>query len=81
VLRDEPRTAAGLNGREGLVSLSVPGERSIIRFTWHFSGVPGNSFAPEILLTVSANLAHQLAGCGKTILHGQKAFKTAKRFT
>ncbi|OGS17048.1 MAG: hypothetical protein A2219_02685 [Elusimicrobia bacterium RIFOXYA2_FULL_50_26] len=59
VLKDEPRSAAGLSGRENITSLAEPGAAPFVRFTWHFPGVPLRSDQPEILLEASARLVDQ----------------------
>jgi hypothetical protein len=46
-LRQSPRKSAGLTGEEALLSVS-DGKKPFATYRWHFPGVTGNSFAPEI---------------------------------
>jgi hypothetical protein len=48
VLRDDSRSADGLGGKEIGISVTIPGEPSFVRLTWHFPGVPGDSSQPMI---------------------------------
>src|ERR1051326_8800480 len=43
VMSEAARPVAGLPGKEMRISVASPGDRPFVRFTWHFSGVPGRS--------------------------------------
>jgi hypothetical protein len=59
VIREQKRTVAGLEGKEISISVNSPGEPPSVRFTWHFAGVPQNSFKPMINIVGSAPLPEQ----------------------
>jgi hypothetical protein len=48
VLRDGPRVVAALEGKESEIFLAPPQESALVRLTWHFPGVPGNTSKPMI---------------------------------
>lgn len=54
ILRDGSRTVGGLDGKEISTSLSPPGDTPLIRSTWHFPGIPHNSFKPTINIVATA---------------------------
>jgi hypothetical protein len=56
VLLNEARTAAGLNGQLVAIASTVPGEGASVDYYWNFPGVPGNSFAPSVELTLRGSL-------------------------
>lgn len=55
LLRNQPRTAAGLPGREGWVQSvgKASGEVSL-RFSWAHPGLPGQATAPAIMIVATA---------------------------
>lgn len=48
VLRDQPRRVAGLQGKEIWMMAEIPQQKPLVRYTWHFAGVPQNSAKPMI---------------------------------
>lgn len=48
VFKQKPRALAGLEGMEIHLSMAPPNEPEIIRYTWHFPGVPGDGTQPKI---------------------------------
>ncbi|MCC6532352.1 MAG: hypothetical protein IT531_07380 [Burkholderiales bacterium] len=60
VLKNAIRSAAGLDGEEGIVSLDSPGEGRSMRMTWFFPGVSGRSDQPEIRLRAVGPLDQRL---------------------
>lgn len=58
VLRNQPRSAAGLAGMEGRLLLKDPSSRtgggSLLRFSWRHPGVPGQALAPAVNLVATA---------------------------
>ena len=54
VLRDGPRVAASLEGKETWVSVAAPGTPPFVRFTWHFPGVGGDSTRPAVTIVGNA---------------------------
>jgi hypothetical protein len=70
VLRNQPRTVAGLPGRELWIRVEVPAEGALLRYTWHFQGVPGNSAQPviDILGTARPEGKAALENAWETIL-------------
>ena len=50
VLLERERTVAALRGKEMRISMTIPGEAPMFRFTWHFEGVPGDGTKPKINL-------------------------------
>jgi hypothetical protein len=59
VLREQQRRAAGMDGKEIWISMSVPGEAPSVRFSWHFPGTGGDASRPMINLVGSAPLVEQ----------------------
>lgn len=53
VLRDQARSAAGLSGKEIRISVALPGDKSSVRFTWHYPGVGRSSTQPSINIVAS----------------------------
>ncbi len=54
VLRDQQRSAAGLQGKEIWISATVPGEKPLVRFSWHYPGVGASGAQPSINIVGSA---------------------------
>lgn len=48
VLRNAERSVAGLTGKEIRISIASPKEQPLLRFTWHYPGIPGSSTNPAI---------------------------------
>jgi len=57
VLRNEGRDAGGLEGAEGWIEVQEPRKDPLLRFTWFFPGVSGDSTRPEIRLKATAPAA------------------------
>ena len=79
ILRDEPRSAAGLPGKEIRISVAIPGDEPFIRFTWHYPGVGGSSEQPAIDLVGSAPADRQalLETIWETLLNSLRAVPLA----
>jgi hypothetical protein len=58
-LRNQQRTAAGLEGKERMSAVALPGRKSLVRFTWHFPGIPESSSGPNVDITASAPKEHR----------------------
>jgi hypothetical protein len=59
VLRNDVRSAAGLKGMEGWISITEPGKQPLFLLAWHFQGVGGRSDQPDIALHGEAHAEHQ----------------------
>ena len=59
ILRNQPRIAAGLSGKEIRISVVVPGAHPFVRFSWHFPGAPINGVKPQIDIVGSAPTEQQ----------------------
>ena len=60
VFREARRVVAGMEGMEIHLSMAPPGEPEIIRYTWHFPGVPGDGTQPRLnLVAFSSPEQHQ----------------------
>lgn len=79
VLRDGPRRAAGLEGKEVWVSVAAPGEPPFVRFAWHFPGAGGDSTRPAVTVVASARGANraELEGAWESLLRSLRAFPPA----
>jgi Tle cognate immunity protein 4 C-terminal domain len=60
VLRNHSRSVAALEGKEIWIVAEGPGEPPLVRFTWHFAGVPQNSSKPMINVVGTAPVKNQL---------------------
>ncbi len=59
VIREQSRLVSGMEGKEIGISVRVPSDPPFVRFTWHFAGVPQNSFKPMINIVGTAPLPQQ----------------------
>jgi len=59
VLRNQPRSVAGLAGKEIWISASVPGETPTLRLTWHYPGAGGDATRPSVNVVGSAPRENQ----------------------
>ncbi len=81
VLREAPRGAAGLEGKEIRIRVTPPGEPPLLRFTWHFDGVPRNASQPAVNIVGHASPEHQadLEQAWDTILQSLHPLPVARR--
>jgi len=79
VLREEPRSAAGLPGKEIRISAAFPDEEPMVRFTWHYPGVGRSGEQPAIDLVGSAPADRQalLEKIWETLLNSLRAVPLA----
>jgi len=54
IIREQKRGAAGLDGEEAAVAVTLPGEKPFVEFTWHYSGMPDSSTQPYIEVSAKA---------------------------
>jgi len=75
VLLERERTVENLPGKEMRISMTIPGEVPMVRYTWHFAGVPRDGTKPKINLVgrAAASGQAQLAAAWDALLNSIKS--------
>jgi hypothetical protein len=81
VLRNGARKAAGVEGHELQISISLPGKPDLLRFDWGYEGVGGDAMRPKITVagTAPAAQSNEMEAAWEMLMSSLQPIPLARR--